>query len=220
MRILWYGHAAFLIEAEGKRIILDPFTSSAAGTFDPIAEPADLVVASHVNETYHSGTSEILPPFELLIGTEIPAEGVERLGLRFEAIPVFETPEKLPGDEVSIIHFRAEGLHVAFLGDLGHALKPDELARLGQPDILLIPAGGPPTLDFPVIPGLVASLRPSLIVPMHYLTPKINLTQLQPVERLLDALPDWPVRRPGRSSLLVHRDTLSPPQIVILESAR
>ena len=32
-------------------------------------------------------------------------------GIRFEAIHVFETPERLPEDEVTIVHFRSEGLH-------------------------------------------------------------------------------------------------------------
>lgn len=219
MRILWYGHAAFLIETEGTRIILDPYTSADAGSYAPIADPADLVVASHENAKYHSGLSEIVPPFQYLLGTEFPSEGVEALGIRFEAIPVFETPEKLPGDEVTILHFRAEGLNIAFLGDLGHALSPDELARLGRPDILLFPAGGPPTIDFPLIPPLVEALAPRLILPMHYLTPKINL-KLQPVERFLDALPDWPVERPGASSITVDSSTLGPRRIVVLDSAR
>ncbi|WP_169972933.1 MBL fold metallo-hydrolase [Tautonia rosea] len=219
MRILWYGHAAFLIETEGTRIILDPYTSADAGSYAPIADPADLVVASHENAKYHSGLSEIVPPFQYLLGTEFPSEGVEALGIRFEAIPVFETPEKLPGDEVTILQFRAEGLHVAFLGDLGHALSPEELTRLGRPEILLFPAGGPPTIDFPLIPDLIAALDPKLILPMHYLTPKINLA-LQPVERFLECLPDWPVDRVEASSITVDPSNLGSRRIVVLDSAR
>lgn len=219
MRILWYGHAAFLIETEGKRIILDPYTSKDAGSYEPIAEPADVVVASHENPRYHSGLSEIVPPFASLLGTAFPPEGVEAAGIRFEAIPVFETPEKLPEDEVSIIHFRAEGLHVAFLGDLGHALSEEERDLLGRPDILLVPAGGPPTLDFSLIPPLIESLSPSIVIPMHYLTPKINL-KIQPVERFLETLPDWPVEHVGGPSVNVDRSNLEPRRIVRLDSAR
>jgi L-ascorbate metabolism protein UlaG (beta-lactamase superfamily) len=49
MQILWFGHAAFLVVAEGRRIILDPYTSADAGSYAPIAEGADVVVASHEN---------------------------------------------------------------------------------------------------------------------------------------------------------------------------
>ncbi|RUL86753.1 MBL fold metallo-hydrolase [Tautonia sociabilis] len=219
MRFTWYGHAAFLVEAEGKRIILDPYTSTAAGTYEPIAEPADVVVASHENPKYHSGLSELVPPFRVLLATEFPPEGEEAAGLRFQAIPVFETPEKLPGDEVTIVHFRAEQLHVVFLGDLGHALSPEELDRLGGADVLLLPAGGPPTIDFPLIPGLIEAIDPAVIIPMHFLTPKINL-KLQPVDRLFDALPDWPVDRVGGPSVELDRAALRPRRIVLLEHAR
>ena len=49
MRITWYGHAAFLIETAGLRIILDPYRSPDCGGYLPIAEPADLVIVSHEN---------------------------------------------------------------------------------------------------------------------------------------------------------------------------
>lgn len=219
MRITWYGHAAFLVEAEGKRIILDPYTSADAGSYAPIAEPADVVAASHENAKYHSGTSEIVPPFEMVLGTSIPPRGVEVAGICVRALPVYETPEKLAEDQVATLDFRLEGLHLAFLGDLGHALSPLELALLGRPDILLVPAGGPPTIDYPLIPPLIEALSPSIVIPMHYLTPKINL-DIQPVERFLEALPDWPVERVGGPTVTLDRDALDPRRIVLLESAR
>ena len=43
MQILWYGHAAFLVVAEGRRIILDPYTSADAGTW------ADFLDSHYVN---------------------------------------------------------------------------------------------------------------------------------------------------------------------------
>ena len=104
---------------------------------------------------------------------------------------------------MTIVHFRAEGLHVVFLGDLGHPLDEAELAPLRGADVVLAAAGGPPTIDFPDIPPLLDAIGPRLIVPMHYKTPKINLN-IQPVERFLEALPGVPVDRPGRASIEVE----------------
>lgn len=219
MRLTWYGHAAFLVEAEGRRIILDPYTSPDAGTYEPINDEADLVVVSHENAKYHSGLSQIRPPFEVVRALEIPPEGADAAGIRFFAIPVFETPEKLAGDEVTIVHFRADGLHVVFLGDLGHALTDLEITPIRGADLLLVPAGGPPTIDFALVPDLIEAIAPRLIVPMHYLTPKINL-KIQPVERLLDALKDWPVERVGGPTIEVGPAALGERRIVVLESAR
>jgi L-ascorbate metabolism protein UlaG (beta-lactamase superfamily) len=220
MRITWYGHAAFLIEADGLRIILDPFRSPDSGGYAPIAEPADIVAVSHENDVYHSHLGQIIPPFEVVRGLEIPPGGRVVAGIRFEAVRAFETPERRPEDEVTILHFRAEGLHLVHLGDLGHSLGEDELTPLRGADVVLAAAGGPPTIDFPDIPPLLEALGPRLVVPMHYKTPRINL-DIQPVERFFAALPDWPVDRPGGSSFEVTPATLpARRRIVAPEPAR
>ena len=215
MRITWYGHAAFLIETAQLRIILDPYRSPDCGGYEPIADPANIVAVSHENDRYHSHLGQIIEPFQVIRGLELPAEGQVVSGIRFEAIHVFETPEKLPEDEVTILHFHSEGLHIVHLGDLGHALTNDQIAPLQGADILLASAGGPPTIDFPLIPNLIKAINPKIIVPMHYLTPKINL-KIQPVERFLEMLPQWIVERPGTSSFEVQGEN----RIVVLDHAR
>jgi L-ascorbate metabolism protein UlaG (beta-lactamase superfamily) len=220
MQLTWYGHAAFLVETQGLRIILDPFRSPDSGGYEPIAEPADIVAVSHENDRYHSHLGQIVPPFEVVRGLELPEGGREVRGIRFEAVRVFETPERKPGDEVTILHFRSEGLHVVHLGDLGHPLTESELAPLRGAEVVMLSAGGPPTINFPHIPGLLAAIGPRLVLPMHYKTPGINL-DIQPVERALDWLPDWPVDRPGTSSLTIDRATLPErPRVVVLEHSR
>jgi L-ascorbate metabolism protein UlaG (beta-lactamase superfamily) len=220
MRITWYGHAAFGIEADGVRIILDPYRSPDAGGYEPVGDEADVVVVSHENDKYHSHLGQIAGAFEVVRGPEIPPGGIEARGIRFEAIPCFETPEKLPGDEVTILHFRAEGLHVVHLGDLGHALTEAEVAPILGAEIALVPAGGPPTIDFPLIGPLLDAIGPRVVIPMHFKTPKINL-DIQPVERFLEALPGWPVERTGTSTYEVGPESLPDGRrIVRLEFAR
>lgn len=220
MRITWYGHAAFLIETGGNRIILDPYRSPDSGGYAPIDEPADVVVVSHENDRYHSHLGQIVPPFEVVRALELPEGGAEVGGVRFEAVRVFESPEKLPGDEVTIVHFRAEGLRVVFLGDLGHALGESELATIRGADVVLAPAGGPPTIDFPEIGPLLEAIGPWVVVPMHYKTPRINL-DIQPVARFFEALPGWPIEHVAGSHFELTRSTLpGHRRIVSLEPAR
>lgn len=220
MRITWYGHAAFLIETQGLRIILDPYRSPDSGGYLPINEPADLVVVSHENDRYHSHLGQIAPPFQVVRALELPADGEVVRGIRFQAIRVFETPEKRPEDEVTIIHFESEGMRLVFLGDLGHALDDAELAPLRGAEIVLVPAGGPPTIDFPDIPPLLDGITPRLVLPMHYKTPKINLS-IQPVERFLEKFPDDPVLRTRSPTLEIDKETLADRRtIVVLDHAR
>jgi len=220
MRITFFGRAAFLFEADGLRVIVDPYRSPDSGGYAPIDEPADLVVVSHENDRYHSHLGQIIPPFTVVRGLDLPPEGAVVAGVRFEAIRVFETPERLPADEVTIILFTLGEVRVAFLGDLGHALRPDEAARLRGVDIALVPAGGPPTIAYAEIPGLVAAIEPSLVVPMHYATPRINL-KIQPVERFFEAIPDWPVEAVGGPAVEVDPAALAQGRrIVWLKPAR
>jgi L-ascorbate metabolism protein UlaG (beta-lactamase superfamily) len=220
MRIKWYGHAAFLIETQGLRIILDPFRSPDSGGYKPIDEPADLVVVSHENDRYHSHLGQIVRPFEVVRALDLPDEGQVVQGLRFKAVHVFETPERKPEDEVTIVHFRSEDLHVAFLGDLGHALTETELAPIRGADVVLIAAGGPPTIDLLEIPALLDAIGPKIVVPMHYKTPKINLDH-QPLERYFEDLPGDRVERDADSAFEVSRRTLPASRtIYVLEHAR
>jgi len=220
MRITWYGHAAFLVETQGLRIILDPYRSPNSGGYEPIAEPADLVIVSHENDRYHSHLGQIVPPFETVRALELAPEGRVIRGIRFEAVHVFETPERLPEDEVTIIHFRSDGLHVVFLGDLGHPLSEAELAPLRGAEIVLAAAGGPPTIDFPEIPALLDAIGPRIVIPMHFKTPKINL-EIQPLEWFLHALPRDPIDRAGTTTVELAPETLPARRtIVVLEHAR
>jgi len=126
----------------------------------------------------------------------------------------------LSEDEVTIVHFRSEGLHLVFLGDLGHPLTEAELAPIRGADIVLAAAVGPPTIDFPDIPGLLDAIGPRIVIPMHFKTAKINLA-IQPLERFLAVLPGDAIDRPGTSSIEISQATLPARRtIVVLEHAR
>jgi L-ascorbate metabolism protein UlaG (beta-lactamase superfamily) len=220
LRITWYGHAAFLIEAQGVRIILDPYRSPDSGGYLPIAEPADLVVVSHENDRYHSHLGQIVPPFETIRALELPPEGADFRSIRFQAIHVFESPERLPEDEVTMVHFRAEDLHIAFLGDLGHPLAEEELAPLRGADVVLAAAGGKPTIDVADLAVLLDAIGPRIVIPMHFKTPKINLN-IAPVEEFLVAMGKDPVVRLSAASIEITSSSLPPiRRIIVLDHSR
>ena len=220
MRITWYGHAAFRIETGGLSIILDPYRSPDCGGYEPVGDAADVVVVSHENDRYHSHLGQIRPPFQVIRGLEVPPEGRSCGGITFQFERVFESPERLPEDEVTIIHFRAEGLHVVSLGDLGHTLSAEELAPFNGADVVLVAAGGPPTIALMDIPPLLDAIEARWVVPMHYKTPKIDLN-IQPIERFLELFPTTEVDRPGRCWFEATASELPDSmRILILEHAR
>jgi len=51
---------------------------------------------------------------------------------------------------------------------LGHSLGDKEVKELGKVDILLIPIGGYFTIDAKVASQVCDSLKPKVIIPMHF----------------------------------------------------
>ena len=204
LRVTWYGHAAFKLEGDGLRVILDPYRSPDSGGYEPIDDSADVVVVSHENDRYHSHLGQIRPPFMTLRGLEFPPGGVEFGGVRFQATRVFESPERRPDEAVTILDFTLGGIRVLFLGDLGHPLDSNQLDRLRGCDLALVPAGGPPTLALEDLRDLLVDLQPRHVVPMHYLTPRVNL-KLQPIDTFLELMRPlgWPIRFAEGSSLVI-----------------
>ncbi len=60
------------------------------------------------------------------------------------------------------------------LGDLGHLLDEATTKKLGRVDVLLIPVGGYFTIDHRGASAVVKALAPSIVIPMHYKTSKID----------------------------------------------
>src|SRR4028118_424110 len=58
VRITFYAHASFRLEADGLSVVTDPYTPGPEGSnFDPIDEPADLVIMSSATDSFHSDPS-------------------------------------------------------------------------------------------------------------------------------------------------------------------
>lgn len=221
LNVTWFGHAAFLLKSPELSVILDPYKHPDAGGYEPINASADAVVISHINDRYHSHTGQLQPGFELLKAFEFPPEGVKFRGVNFRSIPVYETPEKLTGDEVTVIRFAMCGLEVVYLGDLGHALSDAEYAELGHPDIVFASTGGKPTIALEELVPMLDRLDPKWIIPMHFKTPKVNLNIL-PNETFLDLVRGkYGIRTVGASTfdLPVDHHTEGP-EVIVLEHLR
>ena len=120
---------------------------------------------------------------------------------------------------MTIVHFRAEGLHVVFLGDLGHALTEDELAPIRGADIVLAAAGGPPTIDYPEHPP--AARRDRAAARRADALQDAEDQPEHPARRAVprSACPAWPVERPRGATIEVTPATLPErPTIVLARS--
>lgn len=168
MKLTWLGHACFLLESGGCRVILDP-CKGVPGVRNTAGE-ADAVYCSH-GHFDHCYTDE------LSIRENAPSP--------FTASEIASFHDDANGTkrgENTIRALTAEGITVVHLGDLGHPLSEEQVAEIGKCDVLLIPVGGTYTLDICAAKQVAQQVNPRVIVPMHYRRGEMGFEVLQTVE--------------------------------------
>ncbi len=153
VEIIWRGHSCFELRSNLDSVLIDPFREVPG--YGVLDLEADLVLVSHEHDDHNARD------LVRLTGREPDVE--------IEAIDTFHDPQggELRGpNKIHIVTLA--GKRIAHLGDLGHALSQQELARLRNLDVILIPVGGHYTIDADQAAALVQAVDPAIIVPMHY----------------------------------------------------
>lgn len=177
MTISWYGHSCFKITNQGGHltIITDPFDKG-IGLAPPRAS-ADIVVVTHEHYDHNNISVVSGQPFIINGPGEYEVKGVNIFGL----VGYHDQQEGLERGLDTIYLIEIDGLRICHLGDIGQPRLTDEqLEKLGEVDILLIPVGGVYTIGAKEAVEIAEQLEPSLIIPMHYKIPglKIELDSL------------------------------------------
>lgn len=230
MKITFYAHASFRLEADGVAVVTDPYKPSLS-RFDPIDEPADLVLMSSATDEFHSDPSHVRGGPVVINTLELPPEGVEVLGIPVRSFPAYESLtfdfQAAAGrdpDANALYHFTLGGLRVLHMGDIGNPVDPRQLEALrGQVDILLALAGAHATIALDDLDAAIAAIGPRVVIPMHYYNPR-GILRIEPVETFLARVPPERVTRVGGPSLELTPETLpapaDAPHVYVLEQSR
>ena len=82
-----------------------------------------------------------------------------------------------------------DGFNILHLGDLGCELSQEDLEKIPDVDVLMIPVGNKYTIDAKTAVKVISSLEPSYVVPMHYKTPDLTgIDGLSSVDEFLDEM--------------------------------
>jgi L-ascorbate metabolism protein UlaG (beta-lactamase superfamily) len=230
MKIQFYAHASFRLAADGLTVITDPYTPGPkpGSGFDPINEPADIVIMSSSTDVFHSDPSHIQGDPVVIDALELPPEGTTVRGLHVRPFPAMESLTfdfqgefgRNP-DANALYHFTLGGLRVLHLGDTGNPIQAEHLDALrGNVDIMLALAGAHATIAFDDLDAAIQAIGPRVIIPMHYYHPR-GWLQIEPVEAFLSRYPDGMITRVGSPYLELTPATLPSEQhIVVLEQSR
>lgn len=216
MKIQWYAHACFRIETQGKTIVMDPYTPHKAG-FRDIEDPADLVVRSSDDDSAHANAA-MFPGADVMTMTHVPAEGNVWRDIRFRPIPAQESllHKVAPGDN-ALYRFIADGVDIIHFGDVGNPLEAWQLDRMRGCDVVLVPVGGPPTIELDDLHAALDELQPRIAIPMHYQLPGCKFPQMQDVTEFTDRYAPAAVKHVADACIeLTRADLPDTPQVWIM----
>lgn len=158
MQISWNGFSSFEITTKTAggdvRIVTDPYQNSTGLRFPRTLE-AEVLLISHNEEDANNLEAVIGAPYVI----NLPGE--------FEVRSVFVFGISAPPNNL-IFRIEAEGMRLAHLGALNRELTDEELQKLENIDILMIPVGGGRVMDPKTAAEVISQIEPRVVIPMTH----------------------------------------------------
>ncbi len=211
VRLSYIGHSTFLIETpKGVRIATD---------YNDYVRPAvipEIATMNRAHSTHYTANPE--PSIRHVLRGWNPDGGHAQHDITLDDVRVRNVPTNIRsyagGTDIwgnSIFVFEVANLCIGHLGHLHHTLTTQQLAQIGQLDIVLVPVDGSFTLDVAGMMEVLKALRAPLMIPMHYFSPYT-------LERFLhDARQVFEVETSEVPTVVVSRATLpKSPKLLIL----
>jgi L-ascorbate metabolism protein UlaG (beta-lactamase superfamily) len=172
MEISYLGHSCFKIRGRDASVVTDPFGKGLGlPTQVPSRFTADIVTISH-DHLGHNNLAMVGGDPHLVNG---PGE-YEIRGVNIQGVAAYhDDAQGVRLGRVTLYAIAIDDIVLAHLGDLGHSLSEEQLARLGAVDILLIPVGGGNALAATQAAAVANQLEPKVVIPMHYKLPGLKV---------------------------------------------
>jgi len=196
MQIIWKGQSCFQIITNRTKnnlgdngrnnnqvnIVIDPYGET-TGLRVPKLE-ADILLVTH-DHPDHNNIKAVSGNYFLILG----AGEYEIKDVFIQGIPAFHDPACKTGKgEVTIYTIESEEIRICHLADLGQKeLTEDQVEKIGNIDILMIPVGGVYTISSKEATKIISQIEPKIVIPMHYHIPKLKI-KLEGLEKFLKAM--------------------------------
>jgi L-ascorbate metabolism protein UlaG (beta-lactamase superfamily) len=214
VRLTFLGHSTFVIEsAKGVRIATD-YNDYYRAPFTP-----EIVTMNRAHDTHYSNNPE--PGITHILRGWNPDGGAAQHDVSLQDVRVRNIPTNTRdfqgGTNVygnSIFVFEIAGLCIAHLGHLHHTLTLNQLAQLGQMDVVLVPVDGSYTMDLDGMVEVLKAIKAPLMVPMHYFS---SFTLDRFMARVRDA---FDVEESAVPTVVISRATLPGKQKILVLPGR
>jgi len=220
--ITFYGHACFTLEADGRRVVIDPFlTGNPAADISADRLPkVDAVLLSHGHGDHlgdavpiaQRDRAPIVATYELAQFCEQRGAAVHAMHIggahqfpfgRVKLVPAFHGG-RVDGDETGRYTTNPCGLVVTLggrtvyhCGDTALTMEMQLLA--GQVDAMLAPIGDNYTMGIADAVRAVEFVKPRTVIPMHYNTFDVIRADPEDFKRQVGGRAQVVVLRPGQA---------------------
>lgn len=191
MKFTYYAQSSFLLEAEGKRILFDPFIQSSGKLpgFNSDGVQADLIAVSHghydhvADLEYYAkqGDATVLCIYEIM--DWLKKKSVTRVhpmniggtyqsgNIRIKMVSAVHSstlPDGTPGGIAAGFIIEAEGKRIYYAGDTALHADMELIGKYQTPDLLILPVGGNFTMDYHDAARACELTRCSRVIGVHF----------------------------------------------------
>ena len=211
VRLTFVGHATWLIESAGGVRIATDYNDY----FRPAVVP-EIATMNRAHTTHYSMFPD--PGIKHVLRGWNPEGGPARHDVTLADVRVRNVATNIrdwSGGYIphgnSIFIFEIAGMCIGHLGHLHHTLTDQQLAHIGQLDVVMVAVDGSYTMDVAGVVETLKTLRARLILPMHYFNPYT-------LNRFLDRIrTDFPVETAKEATIVVSQATLpAEPKVLVL----
>lgn len=212
MNIKWFGQSCFLLTDEnGTKVLTDPCNPRTGYKVSGISCDAVTVSHQHFDHNYLEAAAG-----EPAMITE-PGE-YEVKGVRIIGFPAFhDDAEGAVRGTNTMFLFEMDGIRVLHAGDIGHQLSRELIAEIGLVDVLLVPIGGKYTLDYMGAREFANSLRPSVVIPMHFKTPFCTIDDIDDCGNFVSTVQDCRIHKLNDYEASIYVNTLGEDRVLVLD---
>ena len=211
MNIKWYGHSCFLLTSEsGVRILTDPPAPETGYIVHDVE--CDAVTVSHGHFDHNFIAAAKGEPLVISDLGEHEVKGVKVIG--FPALHDKDGGRRRGA--VVMYLFEIDGIRILHAGDIAQLPLTEQIEAIGHVDVLLVPVGGNYTFDYLEAREFANLLKPSVVIPMHFKTPRTDI-DIDDCGNFVATVQDCRIHKLNDFEASIYKNTLGEDRVLVLD---
>lgn len=158
MDITWNGKESFTIKGKDTTVVINPLPGQQKAKGEVV-----LVNTSQETAVLENAVKTFSWPGEYEV-SGVPVNGIQAWTSNISKDEEAEVEEGIAS--TVIFYFNVDGIKFCHLGEIGHKLTSETINKIGDVDILFVPAGENSNIDIKHTMDIIEEIDPRAIIPM------------------------------------------------------